>query len=193
MQNLSKLTTAKKSASYPFVGEDLDLVVSVAPGKDPVIVEVTDDAGETRQVASFSQMASKRFRIENVTMVNLSSGSPFAHDVVAYSLQRSEPMPYVDVPPPPAPRNLLARMRQEARRALGAHRETFLEAQRQSFYELSDEDEALFEEDIAEMLQRRRDGEPQPPEAPSNLSKSENQPSAEPSSPVTEASSSPED
>lgn len=193
MQNLSKLTTAKKSASYPFVGEDLDLLVSVAPGKDPVILEVTDDAGETRQVASFGQMASKRFRIENVTMVNLTSGTPFAHDVRAYSLQRSEPMPDVDVPPPPAPRNLLARMRQEARRALGAHRETFLEAQRESLYEVPDDEEALFEEDIAERLQRRRDGEPPVSNDPSILSNQQDPSTAQPPSSATEPSPSPED
>lgn len=122
-------------------------------GEVPVKVELVKEDGTTVLLSFAPYNARYRGKVDGVE-IRAESKKPFGASCVVRSLQASEPVDFEDPPAPPTVNNFLQMVRAKVRREMGVTREAFDNDTGFPGYELRDDEDPLFEEELAASRQK---------------------------------------
>lgn len=119
-------------------------------GEGEIVIEGRREAGDNVTLATRVGAIYLSGTLHGLCAVEI-KGKKFAYEYAVAEKQKTEPM---DLLPPPVmrePKNYIQQMRQQFRQSMGITRESFLENDTALFsYELGDDDEIEFEEELAD-------------------------------------------
>lgn len=126
-----------------------------ASGPKTIVVEGIDEHGEAKAIQSGENFILRK-RLRGFNKLKLHSTQPFGFSIELSEVRGIEPINSDPVYERPIPRNPLAQARERIRQELGIYRETFENETFYPGYEMDDEDEEMFEEDIVEAAKAAR-------------------------------------
>lgn len=124
-----------------------------ASGPANIVLEGIDAHGEAIPLQSGNNWVMRQ-RLQSFTKLHIHSSKPFGFSIELSEVRGHEPTNNIPPYERPIPKNPLAQARERIRMELGAYRETFENETLFPGYELSDDDDELYEEEIYERSQK---------------------------------------